>query len=239
MMTFVICDGSETESRFIEEYLYRFVGPDEEDVLIFHFSKGADIEEYLTVSPDAPDVAIISTALKSPDGFALAETLSRAYPKMRIVLIGRDAGDVERLFENGVAYFMYSPLSTERFRRFTVRIRKAVCGEEKKYLRLANKKGVASIDMAEILYVMSDKRKIIVYQPHGKTDEVYMKLDQVEESLDTRFVRCHQSYLVNMDYIHGITTEGFTLIGDTLIPISQNRYWASKRQYIDYIKSRG
>ena len=42
-----------------------------------------------------------------------------------------------------------------------------------------------------------------------------------------------------MDYINGITNEGFSLIGDTLIPISQNRYWAAKRAFVEYIKKKG
>lgn len=238
-MNFVICDDLEREVRFLEENLNKLLSLTSEESLIFHFNRSADIIEYLSVSPDTPDVAIISLNLRSSSGFALAEQLGHIYPKMRLILIGSEPGNVERMFEIGVSYFLYSPISSESFQKFMSRLNGLMFTENEKYLSLTSKKGIANIAFSDILYIMSDRRKVIVYQPRGKTDEVYMKLDRAEEALDSRFVRCHQSYLVNMDYIHGITNEGFTLIGDIFIPISQNRYWASKRHYVNYIKSRG
>jgi len=87
--------------------------------------------------------------------------------------------------------------------------------------------------------VMSDKRKIVIYQPNGKTDSIYCRLDEFEGQLDDRFIRCHQSYLINVEYIRGIDVDGFIMIDDIFVPISRKKYWESKRKYIKYVKEQG
>ena len=111
--------------------------------------------------------------------------------------------------------------------------------EMEKYFILESKKNTLRIAYSDILYVMSDKRKAIIYQPNGRTDSLYCKLDEMEQQLDDRFKRCHQSYLINVQYIRGIDVDGFLMIDDIFIPISQKKYWASKRRYIQYIKEQG
>jgi len=238
-MNIVICTSQPEESRYLFSRINRFFEARGERMLMFAFSSGEELLEYLAVSPDVPDAAIMSLQLPDMEARAFAFRLTERWGKMKLVLTGPSPGDVEELFAVGVSYYLYTPFEEGRFDRFSARLSAMLLGGREKIFQVSTKRGVSHIAYSDILYVMSDRRKIIIYQPNGVTDELYMKLDDMEETLDDRFVRSHKSYLVNMDYIHGITAEEFSLAGGITVPISQKRYWPAKRQYVNYVMRKG
>ena len=110
-MNIVVCSRFEDEIQLLEDQISRIFGETAEDVLIFHFRTGMDLQEYLTVSPDIPDAAVLSLDQPDEDGFATAEHCAKLYPQMKLALVGRSPGNVEKLFDLGVVYFLYTPLS--------------------------------------------------------------------------------------------------------------------------------
>ena len=68
---------------------------------------------------------------------------------------------------------------------------------------------------------------------------VYKRLSEIEHELqDGRFLRCHQSYLVNMDFIQ-LTDKQFVLTtGDTVL-IRQRDLKAIRQCYLDYVSGKG
>ena len=238
-MNIVICNHLQDESKYLLLQISRILQEKGEDAMIFTFSSGEELGEYLAVSPDVPDAALISLDLPDVDPRAFARQLAERWGEMRLVLTGLSPGDVEELFAIGTRYFLYTPFEEKRFARFGWRFTSMLLGEREKIFQVSTKRGISHIPYSDILYVMSERRKLFIYQPKGVFDEMYMKLDEMEQALDERFVRCHQSYLVNMDYIHGITAEEFLLVDNIRIPISQKRYWPAKHQYVRYVMRKG
>ena len=69
----------------------------------------------------------------------------------------------------------------------------------------------------------SDNKVVYIYTTTQGAVKVYSKLDSFEEKLsDSRFLRCHQSYLVNMQYVAGIVDSDFIMIDDQMIPIRKS-----------------
>ncbi|MEF9876431.1 MAG: LytTR family DNA-binding domain-containing protein, partial [Gordonibacter sp.] len=73
----------------------------------------------------------------------------------------------------------------------------------------------------------------------GTTAEITAKLSEVEDQLQGgNFLRCHRSFIVNMDHVERIGDKCFvTATGDTVL-IRQKQYAAMKKHYYDYITSR-
>lgn len=238
-MNIVICCHRQEESDYLFFQIDRLFQARGERVMLFAFSTAEELGAYLAVSPDVPDAAVVSLQLPDADPRAFASRLAERWRGMRLVLTGPSPGDVEELFAMGTRYFLYTPFQEERFARFAGCFAAMLLGEREKIFQVSTKRGVSHIPYSDILYVMSERRKLFIYQPRGVVDELYMKLDEMEQALDGRFVRSHQSYLVNMDYIHGITAEEFLLVDNIRIPISQKRYWPAKRQYVSYVMGKG
>lgn len=74
-------------------------------------------------------------------------------------------------------------------------------------------------DYDSLCYVESQDHSLIFHTANGATVRAKGKLDEVAAQMkDRRFLRCHQSYLVNMDYVQTVE-EDFFLRGGSRIPI--------------------
>ena len=51
----------------------------------------------------------------------------------------------------------------------------------------------------------------------------YEKLSSLQRRVDSRFIQCHKSYLVNMDYVVGLQGNMLELCNGVQIPVSQSR----------------
>ena len=90
----------------------------------------------------------------------------------------------------------------------------------------------------DILYVESINSKCILHSEAGEAYTVYKTLNTIEKELgDRRFLRCHQSFLVNMDHIKQIGAQ-FLLSDGILVPIRQRGVKSVRQAYMDYSASR-
>jgi DNA-binding LytR/AlgR family response regulator len=60
----------------------------------------------------------------------------------------------------------------------------------------------------------------------------YSKLDEVEQNPDLQnFLRCHQSYLINPDYILEISSNSILLTNHESLPVSRGAYKQIKEKF--------
>ena len=67
--------------------------------------------------------------------------------------------------------------------------------------RYQTRKKLLIIPERNILYAQSNLKNVEIYKADGTTESVFAKLVDIESKLSCRFVRIHQSFMVNMDYI--------------------------------------
>jgi DNA-binding LytR/AlgR family response regulator len=85
----------------------------------------------------------------------------------------------------------------------------------------------------EIMYIESSNSKCLIHCK-DETYCVYKKLSEIEQEIsDSRFLRCHQSYLVNMDYIQEAGRDFILSTGD-VVNIRQRESREIKQIYYDY-----
>lgn len=92
------------------------------------------------------------------------------------------------------------------------------------------RKGTAIIEK-EILYVERVGRISIVYT-RGERFESKWKLSELMEHLDEEFIRCHNSYIVNLNKVCKYIRGEFTLGNGKHIPISRSKQ-ADLRKLMD------
>ena len=66
----------------------------------------------------------------------------------------------------------------------------------------------------------------------GKLDELCEQLKEYD-----CFVRCHRSYLINMDYVQSISNRYVIMTDGTQIPIPHGRYSELKDKFFTYFFS--
>ena len=63
----------------------------------------------------------------------------------------------------------------------------------------------------------------------------YRKLDDVHKELPDYFLRCHQSYLVNMKHIACMRQLRLELDDGRIIPVSRPRYQEAKERFLAFL----
>jgi DNA-binding LytR/AlgR family response regulator len=59
------------------------------------------------------------------------------------------------------------------------------------------------------------------------------KISDIEELLDSRFLRCHQSYIINMDEVKEINTSFLMFSGNT-VPIRRKDFAKIRNEFEEY-----
>ena len=76
------------------------------------------------------------------------------------------------------------------------------------------------IPYRDIIYIQSDKRLSVIHTTAEKF-KTYKKLSDMLEELPDTFIRCHQSFIVNRDYVRNVEGNQFLLSSGNVIPISK------------------
>ena len=94
-----------------------------------------------------------------------------------------------------------------------------------------------AIPFRDILYLESrlHKARIVLKKQEYLCNE---RLEHLREQLDGRFLSCHKSYLVNMQYIKEFRGREILLEGEQSIPVSKARSKEAKEQFFHYVTGR-
>ena len=87
----------------------------------------------------------------------------------------------------------------------------------------------------EICYLESRGHQTFIHLDQKK-EVCCDKLSDLEEQMGEQFVRCHQSFLVNMKYIRRIEKESLILENGKRIPISKKRDLETKERYFLHLE---
>lgn len=114
------------------------------------------------------------------------------------------------------------------------------CGEQlrfRPYFTVKNKDMLLRTNYNDILYFES-RLRVVVMHAKRQTVEFYAKLNDVLPRLPPVFIRCHQSYIVNMDQIRQLdkAARQCVLTSGERIEISKSRYGEIAGQYEQYIE---
>jgi two-component system LytT family response regulator len=89
---------------------------------------------------------------------------------------------------------------------------------------------------SKIIYIESSKHYLFFHTTNGAALKAYAKLDEYENILSgfCNFMRCHQSFIVNMDYVKQLCGHDFIMAGNLRIPIRKSGFSNYKKKYFAY-----
>jgi DNA-binding LytR/AlgR family response regulator len=91
----------------------------------------------------------------------------------------------------------------------------------------------------EIAWIESNKHMVFFHFQNGTTERTNDKLSNIEARLnDRRFLRCHQSYLVNMDCVVDVG-DGFIMKDESQVPIRVRSRKSMVETFHRYFMSHG
>ncbi len=183
------------------------------------------------------DLFFLDIMLGSANGIAVAEMVCSRQPEARVVFITAHILDFAEKIFAGVRPYGYigKPLDSTKVDYY---IRRAAREDARAERSLTvSRRGVEySLPMSGIRCIESRGRQAFI-RCGDETVDVYERLDALEQQLDERFVRCHQSFIVNLDYVNAMEGDSFTVADidkSMSIRISRNRLRDARHRYFEY-----
>lgn len=144
-----------------------------------------------------------------------------------------------QLFDIRPLNFLIKPLNYEKIEQ-VVRTYLKITGLWSGYFTYRIGHDTFKVQIKDIIYLESTKRKLIMYLADGRNEEFYGTLKDVyrEQLQAFDFLLIHASYVVNYDYITAIKYDELILKGGLTLPISQHRRKEVREIYYDITERR-
>lgn len=237
MLRFSICDSNKENLETLYTMLFDALTANKTPFLI---TKYDNYKEALNHCDNhvAYDIIFIAVDGEDSEGMKLARYI-RTYDSHCKIVITSAAKDYAYA-SYGIRAFNYilQPYNAQEVKALADELCHIFQKIDARYITLNSKFGYYRIKHKDIVYVESLKRQVFFHCKDGSVISINDKLDNIEKQLDDRrFLRCHKSYLVSMNYINKLENRHFTLISNITIPIPKESLNSIKKQYADYIEN--
>lgn len=217
MKKIVICEDTEIDRGLLKEALKQYFGEINEELIIVEYESGesliADMEEgYLL---DA-HLLFLDIYMDELDGMETAYKIRSLHRKIPIIFLTASPDFAVESYEVQAVGYLLKPFHEDRLRELLSRILKT---ERKRRIAVKIGRQYRYPYIDEIMYVESNGHAVTFHMSDGQEIITLEKLNEIEKQIhEKRFLRCNQSYLVNMDYIVD-TDEVFILSDGSRIPV--------------------
>ena len=200
------------------------------------FMNPAEFVQYVDFHGFELDILLCNILMDNYNGIRLMHTVHKSLPNIQIVFVSQYKELVFDAYAVRHVAFIPVPISPKYFHRaMLMAIANAQESKSRRYLNLTSKGLLTRIDIANILYLESNLRILHVhtFEDHLESNR---QLETVKSILDDRFVHCHKSFIVNMDYIIKIDMSAMCIVlkNDHAVPISSRRATLTRTAFDNY-----
>ena len=210
MRKIAICDDSKLDRQLLKVVIQTYFENNEEEFKIFEYELGDNLLDDIEV-----ELLFLDIIMNGTNGMKIARKL-RDIQFTPIIFLTAHADYAVESYEVYAAGYLLKPYDTNKL---TLLLDEVLQRSVQKRIAVKVKKQHRYLEINDIMYVESDKHVLNIHLKDSRVIQTTEKLSELEKTINSkRFIRCHQSYLVNMDYIKDAKTD-FILSNDIRIPI--------------------
>lgn len=199
MKQIAVCDDIKNERQHIIEALTHLFQSRKEDFAIQEYDRGetflADVEEEYV----AFDMIFLDICMKGMNGLEIARRLRERGVNCPVIFLTNSPDYAIDSYEVEAVGYLLKPLQEEKLasfldRLFKPNVRRRIAVKAQRHMRY--------FYIDEIMWIDSDKHTVTLHFSDNTSVSANDKLNTLEKQIDDkRFLRCHQSYPVNMAHV--------------------------------------
>lgn len=232
MIRIAICDDEKYMSDQIQELACAFFGRRNREIAIRRFSCGQELLEY----DGQIDILFLDIQMKGMDGMETAKRLRAGKFRGFLIFITVLQEMVFQSFEVQAYDYLVKPIEEARFEKTMERLLASMCSAGGSSLLV--QKGYESriIQKEDIVFCEIIDRKIYLNLASGEVVDYYERIENLETKLDSRFFRCHRSFLINLGHLRGYKNGTAYMDNGREIPVSRLRGKEFSSVILEYMK---
>ena len=182
------------------------------------------------------DILLLDVLMPGENGITAAREIRQYDRNVKIIFLTSSSEFAVESYTVGAYYYQIKPIRPDSFCRLLDAVVDTCRREAEHSLILRCKTGVARIELEQLEYCEVIGRTLMFHMAGGRILEGTGSLDRLCSELTdyTCFLRPHRSFLINMEYIRGISYRGIRMASSADIPIPHGKLSEIKSRYLEY-----
>lgn len=229
-MNICICDDDLATHQIIKEYLQKSLSS---DINVFDCFSAED----LLKSAENYDILFLDIKMGEVNGLEAAELIRKNNKEIIIIFISSYPNYVFRAFNVEALHFIVKPINEKEFKNVLDRaLYKYKTAHSSITLRWQKERYI--IKISSIKYIEGYKRHVTVHTQDGTYEALGKISDLYKELAPHGFIRTHQGFIVNMDYIKRFDVSDVVLFDDTKVMLSVRKKAEALEIFDKYLRNR-
>lgn len=227
-----VCDDCKNDREVLTRYIEQYMTTLHFDYTLSAFESGEDFLE--SVPTKKYDMVFLDIYMKEKTGVETAKILRKTDQNCLIIFTTTSLDHALDGFEVGAVHYLVKPLRYEDVEVGLNRC-KQLFAQAEKYIEVKTGRMVTPVLIKDIIFAEVYSNTVLI---HTNSEEIkaYISLDELAKLLPTDiFLRCHRSYIVNMNCIASQDASDFILKNGTKIPIPKKELQQMRKYYTEYL----
>lgn len=235
MINIGICDSNNDIRKELCSFINTYFSSHSYSYNIYEFESA----EALTVffeNKENDNLNLLFTELGVQNLFIVLKKIRQKYESLNLVINSSKSVYALKSFELWPLYYNIKPMLYSTFSKVMDRFIFLNSNIREANVLIKNGNKFMNLSFNEISYIESQNTTIRIHMNNYEVLKTYGKLDDIEKQLsNSRFLRCHKSFLINMDYVKSVDSFKFTTIFGDTVAIKQREASKIKKRYYEYM----
>lgn len=220
MVNIILCDDEKAQRQQLKSIIVNYMELNGLDCSFSEFASG----ESLLASRQrfGADLIFLDIEMGAMDGMETAKALRREDHPAIIVFVTAYDDYVFQGYDVKALNYILKPYDSHRIKDVLGEALSLLDQRGEDFYSLETGSGIYTLALKNVVYFMSDKRKIIAVTTREPVD-FYGKLEDMAEKLPPYFIRVHRRYLVNLNFVTGVEKDK-VIMGYHSLPVSRSHY---------------
>lgn len=233
-MNIAICDDTLEDRQIIEKYLIDYGAKTGIKFEVFSYESGEDL--LIAYKKISFKIIFLDIYLLELTGIDTAKEIRRFDKEVQIIFVTTSTDHAVSSYDVRALHYIVKPTSFSKIEK-VLNLCKLEEIKANKQIEVLTGKNFSPIKLTEIIYGEMFKKILTIHTTYGNV-ESRISLENFELLLGgVPFIRCHRSFIINMDFIKDIEVDRFILNNDEKVPISRSAKVLSVKTYNEYIFS--
>ena len=197
----------------------------------------------MTENPNQFQLIFMEIEFEEENGRWVAQEIRKVNKKVGIIFMTKSEKYYRQAFEVFALQYLLKPLTYEKIEKIFYFLdsnvqRYSDRSMEERSVCFRYRSRFYTIRHSEIQYISSSLHTVNFHMEDGGIIHCRGKLCDFEDQLKgSSFLRCHQSFFVNMNKTMGMKADGF-IMRDIVVPVSRTYMKEAQKQYRNYLNEK-
>ena len=232
MINIVICEDEPPTRALVTQFVQDWAAS---RTLQVHILSYESAESFLFAYEENKniDILLLDIQMKEMNGMELAKKLRFENNNVQIIFVTGFHDYISAGYDVDALHYLMKPVDSDKLQ---IVLDKAVTRmqQKKAVIPVKTSAGQEFVKISDICIIEAFQHYVKISLVTGKSLETRAKISDFEDLSADGFVRCHRSYIVNLNYVVKISKNDIILHDEAIVPLSRRMYNDVNREFIKH-----